>query len=212
MIQAFISIKETDAQIQRKIAESVRDRLNSVFPKIINEIRDIVRKRIFDAISSSNVYLSIQRGDLQTELGLTDGGSRLIDILNIWLNNIDVSFKKFTVRGDNLSGGITIQAIRSDYSDVLDSNLASYISEKGEEVPWLRWLLLTGTSVIIADYGIKFGSGLGRTGGGIMIKGGSWGLSAEFAGGANDNFVTRAISGIESNLQNDIQNIIERNI
>jgi hypothetical protein len=113
------------------------------------------------------------------------------------------------VQGFNVGfeGGITIEAIRADYADVLalpDSTLIT--PEHGYVLPWLQWLLLEGNKTIIEHFKVQFGS-WGRTGGAIMRKGGSWHVPPEHAGTINDNFITRAIAQIEPQLVETIKNV-----
>jgi len=80
----------------------------------------------------------------------------------------------------------------------------SYVGRRGQKtLEWLRWLLLEGGKVIVSDYEYRQGSKRGgsRTGLGIMIKRrGGWKVPAAIAGIESDNFVTRALSEIQDNI------------
>jgi hypothetical protein len=151
-------------------------------------------------------------GKLRIELGLVDGGVRLLNILDAWIGGTEVKFTKFRLAAGGFTGGIKIRAIRNDYSDVLSMSDATLVTEKGEELPWLRWMLIDGGSLIIADYIVKFRGGTGRTGGGFMVEGNGWSIPSPFSGVVGDNFVTRAVDSIQDRLEDDIARIIESKI
>lgn len=209
MIDAKIEIKESEQQIVRKITVAVRDHLNEKFPRAINPIKKMVKKKLFDSLVDSPEYNAIAAGNLRIELGLVDGEGRLLDIIDQWIRDVEVKFKRFRAGNSGLTGGITITAVKSDYFDVLGLSEAELITDKGEELPWLQWLLLEDTNIIIADYEVKFGLGRGRTGGGNMVPGGEWSIPSQFAGGQGDNFVTRAIEIIQPDLEREVADIIK---
>lgn len=208
---AYINIKETDAQIAQKISIAIRDSLNKIYDDSLKSIVDMIKKLIYDSITSQPEYFSLISGDLRVELGLIDGDTRLINIIEILISNLEIKFSKFRIVGSNLSGGIRVMAIRSDYSDILSIDDSILITEKGDRLPWLQWLLLRGDDVIIADYSIRYGN-FGRTGGGHMVPVGSWSVPSYAIGVENNNFITRAMSSIEQRMMSNIQQIIDRNI
>mgnify|MGYP003646261604 FL=1 len=74
---------------------------------------------------------------------------------------------------------------------------------QGTPLEWLKWLLLEGDRVIVANYRFEpSNKGTSRTGEGIMIKtrGGGWNVPPQFAGVDNDNFATRALEGIQDTI------------
>jgi hypothetical protein len=70
-------------------------------------------------------------------------------------------------------------------------------------LPWLQWLLLEGNATIVRNYTVSFGPNrFSRTGFALMRPSlQSWKVPSEFAGTINDNWITRAIDGAESNIQ-----------
>jgi hypothetical protein len=79
----------------------------------------------------------------------------------------------------------------------------SVITEKGQQLPWLKWLLFEGTSSIVKDYDVKFGPNTkSRTGEAIMVQTNrSWRVPPEFAGTIADNWFTRAIDSIDDSIE-----------
>lgn len=80
------------------------------------------------------------------------------------------------------------------------------------KIPWLAWLLLGGSAPLVNNYHIIFGNfstsrlpgqALSRTGKALMAfeKGSFWRMPIEHAGTTDNNFVTRALEGIETDLE-----------
>lgn len=212
MIDIDIQLRESDTQVYKNIGNGIRDHLNERFPLAIPEIESLVKRNMFQSITSQPEWISIRQGELRVELGLLDGETRLLKILEVWIDSVKINFKKFKNYSRGLLGGIEILAVNSDYSDVLSLAEANFLTEKGEILPWLNWILTAGTNILVADYEIRFGVNVGRTGNGYMILGGGWGISPQFAGTPNDNFITRAINNMWSTVSNEIISIIESKI
>lgn len=206
-----ITLKENSQQIQRKIFEATRNYLNQKFPGMLKDFEDAAKKRIFYSVILQPEWESIRSGTLRVELGLVDGENRLYSILDYWLQNIEAKFTKFKA-GNNLTGGVKLIAVNNNYADILSLPEANLVTEKGENLPWLKWLLTAGSQILIGDYSFEFQAGRGRTGGGFMDLGGSWGISQNYSGISGDNFITRAIDSVQNELVADLQKIIESKI
>lgn len=198
-LRASVNIVETNAEIEGKILRALRIELNKYLEKIFNKIKSKISDAVINAIKSSPEYDSLINGDLKYEFGLPDSDSRVGSILEFW-KKINTSYKSVTVEGNKLRGGFTINMIDSDYSDIIKSPAAIFITEKGSELNWLEWLLLFGNKTIIKDYTIEFGyNPRSRTGQAIMrgVKSGKWSVPQEFSGTKNNNWITRAIDTAE---------------
>jgi hypothetical protein len=88
-------------------------------------------------------------------------------------------------------------------------------------VPWLAWLLLGGSAPLVQNFHIVFGNfstsrlpgqHLSRTGKAIMAfqKGSFWRMPIEHAGTSQDNFVTRALDGIETEVTKIVEDELNR--
>lgn len=196
-------------KFRENAVKEIRKVLLRSYPRIqkgvLKSLRAIARERIID----SPEYNSMIGGTLRGELGLPDGMSRITRIIEQWILNIRVTVN--TGSGRSL-GYISISMIESTYGDVLDlpESVLRYTNRKGKSVSldWLKWLLTEGGSTIVSEYEFS-PSSKGRTGLGVMIKSrGGWKVPAQFAGVANDNFVTRSFEGITK----DIEIIIRREI
>lgn len=209
-------IIENDSEIRNRLLtallEEVRDTFNRSVPQIKSKIQDLV----VNAIKSEPEYTSLVAGQLRAELGIPDATTKIEELLNIWINNIDVEIKPFKITNMGLSGGFTINCIKSDFSDVLSSQAAQVEDNiKGYSLPWLSWLLLEGGKILVKDHTVVIGnSTFSRTGSAIMRTslGSSWRVPPEFAGTQNNNWITRAIDRLDDDISRIFQETIESNI
>jgi len=142
-------------------------------------------------------------GKLKGEFGIPDPSSRLSEILDTIRSGANVVMKATSVTNNRVTGGVRFQMIRSDFQDLLSLGSASFVTEKGSQLNWLRWLLIEGDNVIINEYRFVGGpSPYSRTGLGIMRKfnGAFWRVPPEFAGTIKNNWITRAIDKASSEI------------
>lgn len=201
-IKYNINIVESNEQIANRILKALKVDLDKYLSKIFDKAKPKIVNLIHNAITSSPEYNSLLSGDLKYEFGLPDSDSRVKTILNFW-TKINAEYKKVTINGSKLSGGFTLSMIKSDYSDVLSSSAAVFKTEKGTDLNWLEWLLLFGSKTIIKDYEVEFGyNPRSRTGQAVMrgVKRGKWSVPYEFSGTQNNNWITRAIDSVESDI------------
>jgi len=206
-----LELLESNSTIKTKIRNALLKETNKVLNRAANKsirpIRNLVRNTLFDQPE----VISLSGGQLAWEFGLPDGRRSIEDIIDYWVNNIIVSKKKATASGGQISAGFTISMIRSDFKDVFSLGQSSVITDKGQELPWLEWLLTFGDRAIIREYSVKLSnSPRSRSGRAIMIKDtrARWNIPVQFSGTLNDNFTTRALESIED----DIMSIIEKNL
>jgi hypothetical protein len=79
-------------------------------------------------------------------------------------------------------------------------------------IDWLKWLLTSGAEPVIFGYRVKFGNfPTSRTGQAIMVpkNGGAWGVPAEFAGTANDNWITRNLDLFRPKIEEIINSMMK---
>lgn len=210
-----LKILENDTTIQKRALKLIKGALDSAIKRSVSvastEIKSLVRR----AIVSSDEYRELLGGELQAELGVPDSATRLDYILQIWLNSLTVSRKPVRISGSSITGGFSIFMIREDWSDVLGSSSAQYVTAKGKVIPWLEWLLLAGDATIITDYTFSanvpqnFNS---RTGRGVMLEAPQrrWSVPRKYAGTAADNFVTRSLHGIGEQIGSIMQKEVQK--
>lgn len=204
----------TEAEIKNEIltrcAAEVNRRLMTNVLK--NDIRKLTQAILESYIMSQPEYDSIKGGTLREELGIADPND-IDQIIKIWVRGVNVVMAPATIAGNKIIGDIILTAIPADYSDVLASSYASYRTQKGDDIPWLSWLLLQGDNIIIANHKVFYDpdkTQFSRTDTDIMIPttGEGWRVPPEFAGTIDNNFVTRAVMSALPELYHALENAI----
>lgn len=196
------TIVESNDEIIKRMLKVVSLNLSLAMYVCQKEIEIAVKGLLSDAIKAQPEYTNLIYGDLRYEFGLLNAFARLDAILNTIIQSVQVEIKNIQVRGSGFTGGLTINAVRSGYVDLLSLPESSFLTEKGVQLDWLEWLLLEGNDVIIADYRFRrINTPRSRTGGGLMIKGGDWSVPSRFSGTVRNNFITRAIDDIQEPIK-----------
>lgn len=207
MLEINLSIKNTEKQILDIILKETVLILNKKFNRrIIRNITTSIKGLLESAIKNTPEYQSMLSGQLMGELGLVDPDLKLNSIIDIWLDGVFIVFDPIKKQGNKLTGGFTLYAVESNYDDVLSSPYAVQETEKGQKLTWLDWMLTFGDSRFIINYGIRNNPRHSRTGTVIMYPTTkrSWGVPPQFAGTRDNNFITRAIDSIETDIYNII--------
>ena len=203
MITATVKIEKPEIT-ERKAIKALRKRVNVILAAASVQIERKVRKFLVKAIQDTPEYLSIGSGKLQVEFGLPDGRQRIDDILDLWARSIFIKITPVRIIKGQFRASLRVSAIQRDWKDVLSLPAARVITNKGQILPWLEWLLTAGSRIIVRDYDVVFTSKVrtSRTGRGIMVKGRSrrWRVPPEFSGTSRNNFVTRALKEVEPKI------------
>lgn len=210
-----LQLLDSDSSVQKKILQSLTVELRNVFKKAAERIKKQLQAMVKEAIESQGEYQSLLRGQLKDELGIPNPASRVDSIVNTWINNVEVNTKPVSISGSSLTGGIFIGMVKQDYSDVLGMSEATIVDQKtGSVIPWLYWLLLGGGGILVKDYAIKIGpSRRSRTGNAVMVKSlKNWRMPAKYVGVADNNWVYRAISELDSKIENMMQAELEKSL
>ena len=142
-VKINLTIKESEAEINRRVIKSLSKSLNEAAMKALPEIVNKIKVAVVNRIKSSDEYAELQGGTLQAQLGVPNSNSRLERITDIWISNISIKRKPIRAMGSNrITGGFSIGMIKNDWSDVLATSDANYTTEKGKNIPWLEWLLI----------------------------------------------------------------------
>ena len=205
------NIVETNSEINTMIleimADHINDTLNIAMPKITTEIKELVAV----SLREEPEYQSLLSGRLKAEFGLSD--TNMVDnIIDKLVSTIDVSRSTVSYNKIGLVGGFTITMMKSDdMNGVIFTDIASVISNNGQHLPWLQWLLLEGNNAIVKNFDVKMGSySQSRSGMAIMVSSrDNWRVPPEFVGTISNNWTTRAIDRIEDKIYTLIQDIIE---
>ena len=204
------NIVETNDEINTMIleimADHINDTLNIAMPKITTEIKELVAL----SLREEPEYQSLLSGRLRAEFGLSD--TNMVDnIIDKLVSTIDVSRPTVSYNKIGLVGGFTITMMKSDdMNGLIFTDIASVISNNGQHLPWLQWLLLEGNNAIVKNFDVKMGSySQSRSGMAIMVSSrDNWRVPPEFVGTISNNWTTRAIDRIEDKIDILIENII----
>lgn len=201
------------SQSQHGILDIVASRLTQSFQRAVPRIQSRISEAAAEALRSSPEYSSLLNDRLRGELGVIDAAPVLEQVVANIQQGILVTNLGVRRSGEALEGGLKIEAIKGDYSEVLGVSGASFTSEGGFEIPWLRWLTLEGDRVLIGDFHFSAGfSPRSRTGLGVMARKGTWRVPPEFAGDAEDNWITRAFIASIDQFASILQEEIERSL
>lgn len=207
-----LKFKATTAGATKKLLPQIARDFNKIIQASAPRLERQARLEVLKAITSHRTYKSLFSNDpdgLRAHFGIEDY-TIINDIVNIWVDSIEVEIRKVVASGTRLSGGFSVFAIDASYQDVLNSEAASYISEvtasRGLEpsnIEWLRWLLLEGLSIIVYGFDVDTNLQKGdnsRTGLAVMAGpkrlgtgGAQWSVPFEYHGTERRNWITEAI-------------------
>lgn len=193
-IKGEFKLLDTQQDISKNILQAllplIQDYFNKATKNLSNDIADILIKYI----KSQPEYESLTNGMLKYEFGIPDATTRINFIMDHIKTYGILKVDNPRISNKNIVGSCKVQLVKSDFNDLLSVGSSSLTTEKGQQLDWLRWLLLEGDTIIITGYEFKFGpSTSSRTGMGLMKTGGAWRVPPEFAGNIKNNWITRAI-------------------
>lgn len=204
-----LKILENNQTIQKSILAALLPEVKEYMNNTITIIKKELPFIVSEAIMAEPEYSSLLSGQLKFELGIPDAGSKISNLINIWISNMVVDYKSPTLTNSSIRSSFSAKLIRTNFSDVLGTDDA-YVNDslRGYSLPWLEWLLLDGNAIVVPNYEVVMGSNpRSRTGSAVMkVSSGSWKVPDQFSGTISDNWITRAIS----NSQDKIQNLLER--
>jgi len=199
-----LKLLDTPAQIEKKINKAFAGELNKSLSRKVPLLRDKLTPIIRSALNASPEINSLRGGVLKLEFGLEDDPSS--EIIESIVSSINVNLKPVDTK---FNGGFTLVMQPNDYSNLLSLPSASQPIDGGS-LPWLEWLLTIGDSIVIADFGVEFGSfPESRTGGARMAsKARPYKVNSAFSGTPDDNFITRSISRVSSEISRTIEGVL----
>jgi len=204
----MFKIIESDRAIEKMILRQCGVEANSVFKKSHSKVFRNIKLAVGDILSTSPELRSLSGGDLAVDFGIPVGADVVSPIISAVVESIEVTFLPIrTSSAGAFRGGITISIQPVDFRNILSLiPIAAIITEKGDSLPWLAWLLLGGDAIIVADFGVEYGAGVGRSGGGHMVsEERPFKVDSRYSGTINDNFITRALNRHAQRLEKVIQ-------
>ena len=191
-------------KLQKDILLAIHKHTKKYFKNNAGYLESSIANSLMDAMRGSPTIKELESGRLREELG--------VEIANTWAltmavaNSVELTVKEPKIVGSKITAHIRLKAGSYDM-DTLTSGHEEGVqeTEKGQELPWLKWLTSLGDSVIVRDYSVKAGfPDKSRTGDKIMVKGGGWRVPPSHSGTENDNFVTRAIDQALPEMEKNI--------
>jgi hypothetical protein len=187
--------------IERFVLKELSTRLNTALIGISKTLRQVIAFYAELKIKASPEYISLTSGQLKGELGVVNARAAVADMIKAISEAAQIIVNPVTVRAGEVTGGLECFVLRERLEEVLGTPLASFTSEGGFEIPWAEWLLTRGPQIIVFDFVFKAGrSSRSRTGLGLMATGGGWRVPPEFSGTYEDNWLTRALDGVEEEI------------
>ena len=207
-IPMSLKIVESNTEIKKRILTALLPEVSNYFTKVVNQLNNKIPPILINNITRQPEYNALLTDvNLRGQLGIIDPQARLSEIITSIDNSKVVVLNTPKISRDQIIGKFSIKMVKSDFSDLLALSSASFVSEGGYNIPWLKWLLIEGDSVIISDYYYQNRFGTGRTGFGTMRKGGAWRIPPEYAGNITDNWITRAVDASVSEIDNLISTL-----
>lgn len=183
-------------RFKKNVINELRERAKSLVQRNYSKIRRVVKPVIVDAIYDCPEMESLRSGKLRYDLGVKADPTLLIS----W--SVADTMKLQYAYSNQYIFNFSISVQPGRYENLLDLPQSVFISENGKKVPWLEWLLTNGTKVIMADFGVLYKEGAGRTDGAITVKNVTpFMIDPAFAGVSGDNFISRALNKNAQKIQ-----------
>ena len=199
-----LKIIDSNSKIEKSILGISEAEIKNIFQKAKTKIHAKIINLIIKALSDSPEIISLQSGSLKYDFGLDFDPTQ--EIIYAVANSTYVYFKNFRFNKNSVTNILSVYIQPEDFRNLLSSGSAQVITSDGVVIPWLSWLLTAGNAVVVTQYHVDYGSyNTSRSGGAIMKPGGFFKVDSEFSGTVDDNFITRAIKGYESQITDIIR-------
>lgn len=210
-----LKLLDSPKSIERKILRAIATEFNNKIHTRIGRIISNIAQVTLYYLRNTPTYTSLVEGRLAGHFGIPSRNrvSNVDNILQTIVDNMEVTHKTVKVTAGKFSGGLTVSILIKNFTDILTLPSAVVITESGDLLEWLDWLLTQGDRIIIRDYEVDFELGTGRSGFATMIPNdkSSWRVPPEFSGTINNNWLTRTlgsknyISLIDQTIQKELQ-------
>tara|TARA_E500000331_G_scaffold128255_1_gene125601 strand:+ start:321 stop:962 length:642 start_codon:yes stop_codon:yes gene_type:complete len=209
-----VSLRDGNDKIVDDILKFMLPDLNRAFSAATGKAESKIKSILHDKITYDPVYGSLISGRLRYEFGIPRV-SAINSIVEEIVDTVQVKAIKLKKTARKLTGGIDITLIDLGSNILQDKDAVVNDVERGYILPWLKWLLFDGSSPIVMDYHVEFGSFPGnrsRTGGAVMVPGGKWNIDTRFAGVASNNWLTRSVVRARSEIVSVISSELKRSL
>lgn len=194
-----IKIIDTNAKIEKNLLYAMEKDVKFAIQKAKAKIHSGIINLVVEAISSSPEIASLSSGKLKADFGLVSDPSQ--EIIYAIANSVEVVFRDFKMNRQGVKSVLSVYIQPSDFTNLLSSEFAKVVTDKGDELPWLSWLLTMGDSVIISEFGVQYGNfPTSRSGMAVMKPIGVFKVDSTFAGTVENNFITRALDKYKNQM------------
>lgn len=207
MLKGKIIIKDSNEKIEKNFLSASEKELKTIFQSAKPKIESGIKNLVLSALLNCPEIKSLQSGQLRLDFGLPIDPTN--EIITAVVNSTYVYFKNFRFTKYTVKNVFSIYIQPSDFRNLIDNAYANVITEQGEVLPWLEWLLTAGDAVVISGYSVEYGPNKNsRTGAAVMVPVGFFKVDSQYSGTVENNFITRALQGKE----NEISEIIRKNL
>jgi hypothetical protein len=197
----------SNVRLERILLEKIIKQAKKEFNKRVIFLKKQISPIIYEAVYNSSEMSSVRSGFLRLDFGLRSDPTPAIS--KAIADSCSIEIDDVRLAGNKIVGGLTVSIQPKDYLNILNIPQAFNVIENGVKLPWLEWLVLYGSQIVIINFGVTYGSGLGRTGGAIMTEEARpFRVNPVFAGDSEDNFITRSIEKSIPNISKAIQRIL----
>ena len=207
-----LKILEKTPEIENRILTALLPDCTRYMDTAVLQVQSKLPSIVSTAIINMPEYISLTSGELKFEFGIPDAGAKIAELINTWMNNIEFTYKKPYIVSRQIRSIFSAGLIKIDFSDVLYSNFAFVQDASGYSLPWLQWLLLDGSAVLVANHTVIIGpNSRSRTGNAVMrqSQGRGWSVPSRYQGTINDNWITRAIDSVAPEIENLIEGAMQ---
>lgn len=184
-----------EKEFYAKLRLALLERYGRAADIVSNRLSGIVETQIRQSYEAD----VITRGRVRNELGLLHPERIIEDLIDRIVEFAEVVIDPPMPGDHTLQSSIKVALLRKDLIEALNVEGASFTSENGFDVPWMKWTLLDGSESEVLGYHYRhISSPKSRTGTGVMVKNptDSWSPPGEFQGVQGDNWLIRALNGI----------------
>lgn len=214
MLNYKVKLVGGEQNLKRELNRAILEELTSVLGGAFRSVESTIQQNFRNAMKGEIEYLSLMGHGLESlkgHFGIANTQD-VEDVVTAVSSIIRVNVGKTRMlKGEvKTSFGIGLENIRTIVEGLIDVGLGGHLTEKGEEIPWIDWLILRGNQIIIREYDVLFKPGAGRSHQAIMVGGRKkrWRVPPMFQGTANNNWITRSLLVMEK----DVQDIVTQEI
>lgn len=193
MANLKINIIDSNIKIKNNISKALQKDIIKIFKSNAPRIESQVKALVYEALFNCPEIISLRQGTLRMDFGIPIDPTN--EIVAAIVNSTHVYFRNFDFSQKSVHNVLSVYIQPEDFQNLISNAYANVITERGEVLPWLEWLLVGGDAVQIMGYEVEYGLfDNSRSGGAIMIPTGYFKVDPQFSGTPADNFITRAIS------------------